>query len=68
MELLRQCTLAGGDDYELAFTALPARREAIAALPGITRIGRVVAGGGVRAMTSAGAPWQPVHAGYQHFA
>ena len=37
-------------------------------VPGTTRIGRIVAGDGVRAMTSAGAPWQPVHAGYQHFA
>ena len=58
----------GGDDYELCFSAPPARREAIAAMPGTTRIGRIVAGDGVRAMTSAGAPWQPVHAGYQHFA
>lgn len=58
----------GGDDYELCFSAPPALREAIAAMPGTTRIGRIVAGDGVRAMTSAGAPWQPVHAGYQHFA
>ena len=58
----------GGDDYELCFSAPPARRDAIAAMPGTTRIGRIVAGDGVRAMTSAGVPWQPVHAGYQHFA
>lgn len=58
----------GGDDYELCFSAPPARREAIAAMPGTTRIGRIVACDGVRAMTSAGVPWQPVHAGYQHFA
>jgi len=58
----------GGDDYELCFSAPPARREAIAAMPGTTRIGCIVAGDGVRAMTSAGVPWQPVHAGYQHFA
>ena len=58
----------GGDDYELCFSAPPARREAIAAMPGTTRIGRIVAGDGVHAMTSAGVPWQPVHAGYQHFA
>ena len=58
----------GGDDYELCFSAPHARREAIAAMPGTTRIGRIVAGDGVRAMTSAGVPWQPVHAGYQHFA
>ena len=30
-ELLHQCTLAGGDDYELAFTAPVARRAAVAA-------------------------------------
>lgn len=58
----------GGDDYELCFSAPPARREAIAAMPGTTRVGRIVAGDGVRAMPSAGAAWQPVHAGYQHFA
>ena len=45
-----------------------AQFSSFAALPGTTRIGRIVAGDGVRAMTSAGAPWQPVHAGYQHFA
>ncbi len=42
----RQCTLAGGDDYELCFTAPPAARERLAslaqklALP-LTRIGTI---------------------------
>ena len=43
-ELLHQCTLAGGDDYELAFTAPVARRAAVAAAAQasgtpVTRIG-----------------------------
>jgi len=42
----RQCTLAGGDDYELCFTAPPAARDAVlaagqrAAVP-VTRIGTI---------------------------
>ena len=31
MELQRECLLAGGDDYELVFTALASRRDAVAA-------------------------------------
>ena len=42
---LLECVLAGGDDYELLFTAAPAHRQAIAALGAglgllLTRIGR----------------------------
>lgn len=47
------CILAGGDDYELVFTAPPARREAVAALGDtlglvLSRIGRIEAEPGVR--------------------
>ena len=63
---------AGGDDYELCFTAPVARRDAIAALAADTgialaRIGRIVAGEGVRAMLEDGSAWQPGRAGYAHF-
>lgn len=47
-EAQRQCTLAGGDDYELLFTAPPRSREAIAdagarANVAVTRIGTISA-------------------------
>ncbi|AKC87274.1 thiamine-phosphate kinase [Pseudoxanthomonas suwonensis] len=63
---------AGGDDYELCFTAPPMLREAVALAleqAGVdgTRIGRIVAGAGVRAVDAQGAPWQSTHAGYEHF-
>jgi len=64
---------AGGDDYELCFTAAPERRQAVeaalaaAAVPGC-RIGRIEAGEGVRAFAADGRPWRPARAGYQHFA
>ena len=67
-EARRRLQATGGDDYELCFSASPAQREAIGALPGTARIGRIVAGGGVRATTATGQPWQPARTGYQHFA
>ena len=63
---------AGGDDYELCFTAPPARREAIevalaeAGVAG-TRIGRILAGAGVEVVDAQGAPWSPPRQGYAHF-
>jgi len=46
LQIQRQCTLAGGDDYELCFTAAPAQRDAIEASAGqtgvpVTRIGTI---------------------------
>lgn len=68
---------AGGDDYELCFTAPAAAREAIlAAAAGadvpVTWIGTIVAPTGgaskVRLIDPSGRPWQPSRTGYQHFA
>lgn len=69
----RHMQAAGGDDYELCFTAAPTARqgvEALAAAAGVpvARIGRVVEGRGVRAVLADGAPWEPARAGYEHFA
>ena len=63
---------AGGDDYELCFTAPPSQGEAVRmaleqAQVEATRIGRVVAGEGVRALDADGGTWQPERGGYVHF-
>ncbi|QNP41363.1 thiamine-phosphate kinase [Lysobacter solisilvae (ex Woo and Kim 2020)] len=63
----------GGDDYELCFTAPAEAREAIdriaaeSATP-ITRVGRIVAGQGVRALRADGSEWIAPSAGFVHFA
>jgi len=59
IELQRECLLAGGDDYELVFTALPSRRDAVAAAGAsagttVTRIGRIEAGAGLRLVDRSG--------------
>lgn len=71
-ETRRRLQAAGGDDYELCFTAPDAAREAIlreAADAGVavTAIGRVVEGEGVRARRADGSPWQSTRDGYDHF-
>ena len=48
-DLALSCLLAGGDDYELCFTAAPARRNAIAAIAErercrVSRIGTIIEG------------------------
>jgi thiamine-monophosphate kinase len=48
LALQRECTLAGGDDYELLFTAPPAQADAVQAAArrsgvAATRIGRITA-------------------------
>jgi thiamine-monophosphate kinase len=74
-ELARSCLIAGGDDYELAFTAPPAQHEKIEALARklqlpLTPIGKTLAGaaGQVRLLDAAGQPMPIVHRGYDHFA
>ena len=68
-----ELVLAGGDDYELVFTAPPSAREAVlaagvqAATP-VTRIGRIEAAPGVRLVDGAGQPVAGRYASFDHFA
>lgn len=71
--LADECLLAGGDDYELLFTAAPDRRAAVeaagaaAAVP-VTRIGRIVRGAPeVRLLDRAGKPLHIERTGFDHF-
>ncbi len=64
--------LAGGDDYELAFTAPPGvagslRQLATAIGVPLTRIGRVQAGSGLTVRDAAGRDVTPARLGYDHF-
>lgn len=68
----RGLALTGGDDYELCFTAPEARAAEIVAQLGAigcgaTRIGRIVAGAGVRVLDARGNDVTPSHAGWEHF-
>ena len=72
--LARQCLLAGGDDYELAFTASPGSRgrvESVASDLGLalTRVGGVSAGepGFVAVRAADGEPMQLESRGFDHF-
>jgi len=68
----RDAALAGGDDYELLFTAPPERRgdlEALARrldLP-LTRIGQIRAGLDLMVMDAHGRRLEPPAKGWQHF-
>lgn len=67
-----ECVLAGGDDYELAFTAPPERRAAVAAaahragVP-VTRIGRIEAEPGLRIVDARGQLVDHRYASFDHF-
>lgn len=72
-DLARHCLLAGGDDYELIFTAPPAHEGAIAALGQklglpLTRIGRIVETPVLTARDAQGRPLAISTRGYDHFA
>ncbi len=72
-ELLHQCTLAGGDDYELAFTAPAHRRADVmaaaqASSTPVTRIGVVEATPGLRLVDAEGQPVTQRYASFDHFA
>ena len=69
---VRQALLAGGDDYELLFTAAPrdaARVDALSARLGLglTRVGRVVQGEGVVVRDERGVVVEVPLKGYDHF-
>lgn len=70
--LQRTCTLAGGDDYELVFTAPPARAAQVAeaaraAQVGVTRIGRIVAAPGLRLVDRDGRAVADTFGAFDHF-
>lgn len=70
--LQRLCTLSGGDDYELLFTAPPAQRAAVhqaelTAGTAVTRIGRIVAEPGLRLHDRQGRPIEPPAGSFDHF-
>lgn len=63
----RLAAASAGDDYCLLFTAAPGAEHAIRALgPGLTPVGRVVAGVGLRLFDRGGPVPLPDRLGYQH--
>lgn len=69
----RDCVLAGGDDYELCFTAAVDRRDAVqqaaeSAGVRVTRIGRITGERDLEVIDAAGASLHYDHTGYDHFA
>jgi len=72
LALRRECTLAGGDDYELAFTA-PAERTSLvlaaASSAGCAakRIGRIEAAPGLRIVDARGAAVAAMFPAFDHF-
>jgi thiamine-monophosphate kinase len=69
---VQRCALAGGDDYELAFTAPCNVTAALALLGtrlnvGLTRVGSIELGAGVTVLDHAGKPFTLAEAGFDHF-
>jgi len=70
-ETRRVLQTSGGDDYELCFAAASPQREAITAIGAatgvpMTRIGTIIAGGGVESLVD-GSHWHPPRRGFDHF-
>jgi thiamine-monophosphate kinase len=66
------CLLAGGDDYELCFTADPAQRDALQGIAGrlgvaLTRIGTITGEPGLRVRDEGGAPLPELPRAFDHF-
>ncbi|MBJ7262988.1 MAG: thiamine-phosphate kinase, partial [Burkholderiaceae bacterium] len=71
-ERIASAVLGGGDVYELCFTAGPNQRDAVlqaarAAGTPVTRVGRVIAGGGLQVLDVNGQPMQLLRGGFDHF-
>jgi thiamine-monophosphate kinase len=72
-DLRRRFTLAGGDDYELCFTAPASARNAVlaaaqASATAVTRVGTVDAAPGLRITDAQGQPLQLNLQSFDHFA
>jgi thiamine-monophosphate kinase len=70
--LQQECLLAGGDDYELLFTAAPARHQDVlaagrAAGVAVTCCGRIEPGSGVRVLDAGGQALDVRVQGFDHF-
>ncbi len=71
--LARDCLLAGGDDYELCFTAGPERAHGVLAAAAsagvhVSRIGRICREPGLRVLATDGAVMSTLGRGFDHFA
>ncbi len=71
-DLRRSFTVAGGDDYELCFTAPPTQRAAIVAAgqacaTALTRVGQIEAAAGLRYVDGDGQPVLLALKGFDHF-
>ena len=69
----RDCILAGGDDYELCFTAPQAKRDLVLTAANdagvsVSRIGHINAQPGLTVTDADGHPLIIEHTGYDHFA
>ncbi|MBQ5961386.1 thiamine-phosphate kinase [Massilia sp. ZL223] len=72
LALRRRFTAAGGDDYELCFTAPAEHREAVLEAgresgTAVTRVGRIEAEAGLRLVDADGAPLDVGLRGWDHF-
>ncbi len=72
-ELVQQCVLSGGDDYELCFTAPVALRTEVEKLAirlgqPLSRIGNIVSGRGCKVRSENGNVMEINESGYDHFA
>ncbi len=66
------CLLAGGDDYELCFTAPASRRDDVARAAGeagiaVARIGSITVDAGLRVHDERGVPLRTLPAAFDHF-
>lgn len=71
--MARECVLAGGDDYELCFTAPASQHDAVRAAAAsasvaVTRIGHIHAEPGLTVIDANGQPLHVDKTGYDHFA